>query len=375
LDEENGDVNSNDDLGRTLLSLATEAGRIEVMELLLERGADADMPDNKRKTALSWAAQCGQTEAIKLLMKHDIRLDSKDAYGRTPLLWAFKEGHIESLRALLGRQGIGADIPDEDGQEAPYGAAQCGQTEAIKLLIKHGIQLNPKDAYGYTPLLWAIRGGHIESIRVLLGQKSVDADSSDRRGRRLLSWAADSLQSTEAIKLLLEHGNVDINAMDILGRTALSYAATEGPVEAVKLLLQKDGIQANLKDIYNETPLSYAIKWGNAQVLKLLLEQETIDFKSKLATINRGLFWACSHERRDAVIFEILLSQGGIDVNFNFGDGTTILSFVAKHGFNRAALSIILSKENVNVNPHGKDGRTPLSYLPKGATRKRWICY
>ncbi|KAF8537242.1 ankyrin repeat-containing domain protein [Trichophaea hybrida] len=87
--------------------------RLQVVELLLERGADigATMPTGGRKV-LHVAAAGGAEELVELLMKHGADADARDANGNTPKLLAMNHGHRNLLPILgsrsiaLGRMGL-----------------------------------------------------------------------------------------------------------------------------------------------------------------------------------------------------------------------------------------------------------------------------
>ncbi|KIM94272.1 hypothetical protein OIDMADRAFT_184373 [Oidiodendron maius Zn] len=121
--------------------------------------------------------------------------------------------------------------------------AQEGYEAVVKLLLENGAQLEKtKDAWDWTPLLWAAANGHD-------GENGHEA----------------------AVKLLLGKG-AQLEAKSRYGRTPLSWAAGQGHEAVVKLLLEK-GSQLETKDKYSQTPLSWAIENGHEAVVKLLLEK------------------------------------------------------------------------------------------------------
>lgn len=68
---ENNDVNSVDADGKTALHIASDAGNIDIVELLLDIGIDKNILDHDGRTALNYAKLSGNKEIIKLLTQED----------------------------------------------------------------------------------------------------------------------------------------------------------------------------------------------------------------------------------------------------------------------------------------------------------------
>lgn len=84
------------------LMWAAEENNIEMMTLLLEKGADPNLRNRRGMSALLLAAKNGHSDAIKLLLDKGADVDC-EAQGVTPLHAAVAYGHIDAVRLLLGR--------------------------------------------------------------------------------------------------------------------------------------------------------------------------------------------------------------------------------------------------------------------------------
>jgi ankyrin repeat protein len=104
--------------------------------------------------------------------------------------------------------------------------------------------------------------------KLLLGTGNVDIDSKDNYGQTPLLWAAESGHEA-VVKLLLEMGKADVDC-NCNGRTPLSYAAENGHEAVVKLLLETGRADVDSRDKYSWTPLSFATLHGHEAVVKLL---------------------------------------------------------------------------------------------------------
>jgi len=90
-----GDVNIRaSQHGQTALMLAVSHGRLDMVQLLVEAGADLNIRDEDGSSALMCAAEHGQTEIVKHLLAHpDTDIFAKDNDGLTALAVAMEAGH------------------------------------------------------------------------------------------------------------------------------------------------------------------------------------------------------------------------------------------------------------------------------------------
>ena len=65
-------INNLDEEGFSLLHLKAKAGNAEIVQKLIEDGADIEMKDRKHGSiALLWACQDGHTNVVKILLQND----------------------------------------------------------------------------------------------------------------------------------------------------------------------------------------------------------------------------------------------------------------------------------------------------------------
>jgi ankyrin repeat protein len=97
------DVNAQDEEGRTALIQATLYNNVEVVQILIEHGANVNTQDFfNGYAALHLAARNYSLELLQLLLKHKAEVDIKDINGNTPLYLAVinangKDGAIQRL--------------------------------------------------------------------------------------------------------------------------------------------------------------------------------------------------------------------------------------------------------------------------------------
>jgi ankyrin repeat protein len=99
-----GDLNLPDDAGQTPLHLASIHCRTNVVELLLDKGANIGAVAKGNATPLHLAAQSGCSAAARLLLSKGASVNARDDEGRTPLGRA-KQWNQEELVLLLRQHG------------------------------------------------------------------------------------------------------------------------------------------------------------------------------------------------------------------------------------------------------------------------------
>src|SRR5271154_2711149 len=84
--------------GSTALIEAAKSGYVDMIELLLEAGADIEAKDTLGSTSLIRAAR--NAEMMKQLLEAGANIEAKDHRGQTPLIWAAKMGAAEEVKEL-----------------------------------------------------------------------------------------------------------------------------------------------------------------------------------------------------------------------------------------------------------------------------------
>ena len=130
----------------TSLMYASSSGCIDIVELLLDMGADVNTKDINGYTALMFAFNEDRKEIIDLLYKHgtDMNIDAKyNEKGYTFLIWYSRYGDIDMVRFLLD-SGANTNIQDNTGCTALIHACVEQHMEIIELLLDYGADPNIK---------------------------------------------------------------------------------------------------------------------------------------------------------------------------------------------------------------------------------------
>ena len=137
------------------IMMAGEIGHSDIIKLLLDvRPQDINHKDNCGATALTYAAFHGHKEIVELLLNKGANIDNKDNNGSTALTKVAFHGHKEIVKLLLDK-GPNINEKDNDGSTALTKAAFHGHKEIVELLLDRGVDTNEKDNDGSTALTQA----------------------------------------------------------------------------------------------------------------------------------------------------------------------------------------------------------------------------
>lgn len=163
-------VNNGDEEGWTALHSSVSSGHVDVVEILLEAGADVSIANKGRRTALHYAASKGRAGIAAKLIEHGAKVNPVDEVGCTPLHRAASAGRPEVCELLL-EEGAVIDATDKMGQTPLMHATICNDKQVALLLIRHGADVDVQDKEGYTVLGRAsdeLRSVLIDAARAML---------------------------------------------------------------------------------------------------------------------------------------------------------------------------------------------------------------
>ena len=270
--------------------------RVELIRLLLERGANVNQPTTY-KTPLMYAASEGQAETVKLLLDKGAQVNVQTGEG-TALMMAVVGGNPATVKLLLA---AGADVKAthrigdqalimaarREVQETKSTEAEPGH-EIMQMLLEKGANPNARGAWERTALMFANTPAKVD----LLVRNRADVEAKDKYGETALMNAA-SRGDAAVVSALISHG-ADVNSTDQKGDTALlrslddqnrGYSKDDrklidGRVEAARRILQTKGVNVDVQNTNGETALMRAVRLENIEMVRSLLP--------KVAEVNRA---------------------------------------------------------------------------------------
>jgi len=296
----------------TPLLPAVYAGKIEVVKLLVEAGADVNagiwLP-------LYQAVDENNTAIAEYLIDHGANVNIEYPQGWTALNQTVNISDSKKMAELLIVRG--ADI---NGGNWPLlrTAIRHNRRDLFDLLIQHGADVNAADKGGWTPLWYAADFHNDTEFLNTLIANGAEVNTKCPGGETPLHPAARK-GNTEAVKLLLEAG-ANISAKDDKGRTALHQAAKSADGDIVELLLNKGAKIDDKDDEFGFTALHHAAQFGNKNSAEVLIARGA-DINAKDKQGHTPLLVAVNHNYEVA---EILIDKGA-DSDIRTESGQTLL--------------------------------------------------
>ena len=399
-EQETADDVGNENLTQETLSQqllkAARIGDANMVEQLIEKGANIHATDQDGATALMWAAKAwGGADVVQKLIENGANIHATDKDGATALIRA-AAGPWDDAGVVQKLIEAGADIhaTDNDGNTALFKAIYLAQPVAVKQLIQayrmhwptkpmnnkkgknavdlaKALQRNWPDEEDYNEIVIILDQAEANRVAAekAVANKAAEENAADENkevctNREVhenippMHYAAKH-GCTEWVKQLIESRNLKVNLQSDkhLKRTALHFAALNGHADVVQKLIEA-GAVVDLKDGNKRAALHYAALNGHADVVKQLIEAradvnlhtesahkhstalmlavEGAETAKKSAEAARTTVVAASagrvHTTGDHLLVVKLLIGAGAKKNDKNVKGQTALHLAAKHG-------------------------------------------
>ncbi|XP_054188248.1 poly [ADP-ribose] polymerase tankyrase-1 isoform X8 [Homo sapiens] len=356
-------VNAKDMAGRksSPLHFAAGFGRKDVVEHLLQMGANVHARDDGGLIPLHNACSFGHAEVVSLLLCQGADPNARDNWNYTPLHEAAIKGKIDVCIVLL-QHGADPNIRNTDGKSA----LDLADPSAKAVLTGE---------YKKDELLEAARSGNEEKLMALLTPLNVNCHASDGRKSTPLHLAA-GYNRVRIVQLLLQHG-ADVHAKDKGGLVPLHNACSYGHYEVTELLL-KHGACVNAMDLWQFTPLHEAASKNRVEVCSLLLShgadptlvnchgKSAVDMAPTPELRERLTYEFKGHSllqaAREADLAKVKKTLALEIINFKQPQSheTALHCAVASLHPKRKQVTELLLRKGANVNEKNKDFMTPL---------------
>lgn len=230
---------------------AVEVGLLDIVKLLISKGADVNAVGYEGSSLLMHAACYNQTDVMEFLLDNGADINAKTSAGITPLIRSCERGRYNSVCFLLDR-GADASATARTGGTCLHALALSGSILAAKKIIATG-EVDARKAADFDQ--WTAL--HLAAIR----------------------------PNADMMNLLLTNTDCDVNAIDTMGRTALFHAARLGAIDCVRVLAMH-GAKADIKDRYGSAPVFAAVRNKHVEVARVLLDMypEAINCRDYLET-------------------------------------------------------------------------------------------
>ncbi|XP_072520452.1 death-associated protein kinase 1 isoform X2 [Salminus brasiliensis] len=259
------DINQPNKHGTPPLLIAAGCGNVQIIDVLMRKGAEIQALDKSGANAIYYASRHGHVETLKYLHEKKCPLDIQDKSGETALHVAARYGNVDVVQYLCSIHA-NPDLTDREQETPLHCAAWHGYSAVARALCEVGCDVNARNREGESSLLTASARGFRDIVECLL-EHGADMDSTDKDGHIALHLAVRRCQ-IEVVKCLLSH-HCYVDHQDRHGNTPLHIACKDGNLPVISLL---SAAKANL-DIPNKfgrTPLHVAASNGGLEVVRHL---------------------------------------------------------------------------------------------------------
>ncbi|XP_066016791.1 uncharacterized protein [Pocillopora verrucosa] len=232
------------------LKKCVEEGNIAELRKLLEQSSNPEELVNKKlrqnKTALHIAVEKGHEEIVEYLLEKGADIHATDDFGCTALHVAAsnRKENFNIAQLILNCEGVKVNALEENENTPLKLAAEKGHINIVKKLISMKADVNKADKGDSTPLHVAAKKSHDQTLELLL--KEVEDGTIGKQTKEkmtALHFAVES-KNERCVALLLNQGaSVCVHSKNEQGRTPLDIANDDPKENIIEFL--KDPKKAN----------------------------------------------------------------------------------------------------------------------------------
>lgn len=320
------------------------------LEKLMRAGVDINAGSGLyHNTPLILASNLGDLDVVKLLLSKGADINRRNVFEQTSLMGAASQNQISVVRYLLGA-GAAVDLRARDGETALMIAARKDYIDVVKALLDAGADVTVRDIGDRTAQILAQHLGYevIVSLLAPIAKKQLEEHKEIEPSQpieRMLLDAQRGRLTNEKMEQYIK-GGLSVNSQNANGETVFFRAAAAGRLATLKMLIQNyhaDPVQA---DSHGNTPLMIATFQDYPEVVRYLVGYSEINHRNKFgesAVMN-------AIDAGDISIIEFLLSQGA-DVNRDVAGGLLPLAFAIQHQHGQPKIIELLLKYTDLLRP------------------------
>ncbi len=334
-----------DDYGRTALIWASRNGQLEIVQYLIEEGANVNAESPGNTTALIHAAVHGHLEAVQLLIANGADLNVKRKGQFPALTYAIVNGHTESAKLLI-RCHLIANL-NMSMPRLPH-PTQIPELSSYWYDCKDELnKMKEEDSELYNFL---VSKGIDDQVRTWKESETVQNVSQDRLNIEYSIYAKDLtgkielviffLNNREIINSLSRYYEVGIKTIDqvkrLLDRFTREHVEFEIEIVPAQLNFNTKELQpSKLKTlsfaqmINNHAGLFSAAKSGQLETVRYLIEKQKEDIDAADDHGRTALMWAAGSGYLEVVKYLIETAKANVNVKDNYEN--TALNYATRN--------------------------------------------
>uniref|UniRef100_A0ABD2XG05 Uncharacterized protein n=1 Tax=Trichogramma kaykai TaxID=54128 RepID=A0ABD2XG05_9HYME len=356
-------INAMDESGNTALNLALYYKKRQMVQLLLEKGANPNLANEKGHTALHLVCNSDalfiDNIASMLFELSDknhqpLQINAVDKIRNTPLHIALKQDNKE-VAELLMRRGADLSVANANGTTPLHIICKRQRKDDLlkfffEIVDKKGreVLIDAQDKKGNTPLHYAVFSGIKETVESLL-KRDANPNLANNKGSTPLHFICYCDHDVDLVKMFFLVNDdkaqpVELDLVDELGLTPLQSAVASLLPDVVDVLLER--VVDLSKFVFpNQSQFEERMKhWSKDRILytfklrqvsRLLLIVERLESSKKGFKLNRD----------SALMIMQLLDQNRFDKSV-----ASVESWYDSKEFAREAEEILIRDNDPNLS-------------------------
>ncbi|MGL4677485.1 MAG: ankyrin repeat domain-containing protein [Brevinema sp.] len=224
-----------------LFQAVYQNNRMKVAELLNNK-VDPNIRDEYYRTPLMYANN-KSLDIVELLLARGAYINTRDSGGNTALMIASEKGYTDLIRLLLNYSVL-VNAENRLGITALHLAVQNGHTDIVIALTDHSANINHLNPMGLPPIFEAVKNGYTGIVGHLIARGANPNAVVPSTGTSLLSIAS-AFGYASTVQQLLNLG-ADPNLTNKIGITPIFLSVSKKHHEVTKILL-KNGASTKIK--------------------------------------------------------------------------------------------------------------------------------
>lgn len=361
------DQDQDQDQGHDTVSMiicAAESGRMDIVELLVKKGADTNVADQNGSTILINACEGGWIDIVKFLVNNGANVHATDNNGNNALMRIFRKHNNQPLNKkiffeivqFLIEKGVNVNDKNIVGISPLMHACSMDDLNVIEFLLNKDANINDKDKSGNTPFMRACERGNLNILEFLI-KNGADINAKNEMGISALFNVCATMgiytpieKRLSILEFLLNNG-ANINIQTNHGFTPLAAAYHHDELKIAEFLI-KNGADTTIQISGDWDVLMFACSDNKHKMIQLFIDLDVIGNNSNM------LLWGTQYECESVVKF---LLQKEINVNMRGEHNDTALIYASKTG-NAKIVKLLLSHKDIDVDAVNDCGGTALMY-------------
>ena len=374
-------------VSRMTLSLET---KLHYLQLLLstpginpevvnnEHHTPFDVSDKNGNNVLHNACALGKSEMVQLLIENGADVLIQNKHGNAPIHIACLNFRLDILRILLSCKHCNPNQQNEDRDTALHIVCRMrieNELEYLKsLLSAPGVDIQQSDRNENAPIHIACQYSKLDILKAILGCKTCDPNQQNANGDTALHVVSrmtlDPDTKLQYLELLLSKPGINAEVLsnehltpfvvsDEDGNTLLHIACAKGKSEMVQLLME-NGADVLRQNRRGNAPIHIACLNFRLDILRFLLNCQHCDPNQQNKNGNTALHIVCKMRISNELEYiNLLLSTPGVDVQQSDSNGNAPIHIACQHS-RFTILKAILGHETCDPNQQNANGDTAL---------------